>query len=72
MAEFLTDDVAKSSDPRLAYQGRVAANVVRMVERELARPATRRHGDDWLTLALDVRDRLLVANPKHLGRVRPG
>jgi aminoglycoside phosphotransferase (APT) family kinase protein len=66
VADFLTDDVATSTDSRLAYQGRVAANVVRMVERELAHPATRRAGDDWPTLALDVRDRLLVANPKHL------
>jgi len=66
LAGFLTDDVAASSDSRLAYQGRVAANVARMVERELARPATRRAGDDWDTLALDVRDRLAVANPKHL------
>jgi hypothetical protein len=39
---------------------------VRIVERELAAPATRREGDDWNTLALDVRDRLAVANPKHL------
>jgi hypothetical protein len=37
-----------------------------MVGRELAHPATRRAGDDWDTLALDVRDRLAVANPKHL------
>jgi hypothetical protein len=66
VAGFLADDVAGSDDPRLAYQGRVAANVVRMVERELARPAARRDGDDWNTLALDVRDRLAVANPKHL------
>ena len=66
VAEFLTDDVATSDDPRLAYQGRVAANVVRIVERELARPATRRTGDGWNTLAVDVRDRLLVANPRHL------
>jgi len=66
VAGFLTADVAAGDDPRLAYQGRVAANVVRMVERELARPATRRAGDDWPTLALDVRDRLAVANPKHL------
>ena len=72
VAEFLTDDVAASDDPRLAYQGRVATNVVRMVERELAHPATRRSGDDWDTLALDVRDRLAVANPKHLfGRLSP-
>lgn len=67
VAGFLADDVIASDDPRLAYQGRVAANVVRMVERELAQPASRRAGDDWNTLALDVRDRLLVANPKHLG-----
>jgi aminoglycoside phosphotransferase (APT) family kinase protein len=66
VAAFLVDDVATTDDPRLAYQGRVAANVVRMVERELAHPATRREGDDWPTLALDVRDRLMVANPKHL------
>src|SRR6185436_5728727 len=54
VAGFLSDDVAASDDPRLAYQGRVAANVVRLVEREVAHPATRRAGDDWDTLALDV------------------
>jgi hypothetical protein len=72
VAGFLTADVAAGDDPRLAYQGRVAANVVRMVERELAHPATRRAGDDWPTLALDVRDRLAVANPKHLRSSRSG
>jgi aminoglycoside phosphotransferase (APT) family kinase protein len=66
VAGFLTDDVAASGDSQLAYQGRVAANVVRMVERELAYPATPRDGDEWDTLALEVRDRLTVANPKHL------
>jgi hypothetical protein len=43
---------------------------VRIVERELAAPATRRDGDDWIALALDVRDRLAVANPKHLRAIR--
>jgi aminoglycoside phosphotransferase (APT) family kinase protein len=70
VAGFLADDVAASDDPRLAYQARVALNVVRMVERELAHPATRRAGDDWNTLALDVRDRLTVANPRHLKSIR--
>jgi len=68
VAEFLDADVVGSPDPAVAYQGRVAANVLRTVERELARPARARTGDDWATLALDVRDRLLVSSPRHLDR----
>lgn len=69
--EFLTDKVMASEDPALAYHGRVAANVLGIVERELAHPPVvhpriNDGGDDWFALALDVRDRLAVANPKHL------
>jgi aminoglycoside phosphotransferase (APT) family kinase protein len=64
--EFLTDRVASSDDPGLAYEGRVAANVLATVERELAQAPVERSGDDWDTLALLVRDRLAVASPKHL------
>lgn len=67
VAEFLDRDVVARADPALAYNGRVAANVLRIVERELARPAATRVGEDWATLALDVRDRLLVSSPRHLG-----
>ena len=71
MHEFLTDKVMASEDPALAYHGRVAANVLGIVERELAHPPVvhpriNDGGDDWFALALDVRDRLAVANPKHL------
>lgn len=71
--DFLTDKVMASEDPALAYHGRVAANVLGIVERELAHPPVTHppvtdQGDDWFALALHVRDRLAVANPKHLDR----
>jgi aminoglycoside phosphotransferase (APT) family kinase protein len=64
--EFLRDDAATSTDRRLAYQARVAATALSMVERELAHDVVAREGDDWATLALDVRDCLAVASPRHL------
>jgi hypothetical protein len=64
--ELLMERVATSDDRGLAYEGRVAANVLAIVERELAQEWVPRAGDDWETLALVVRDRLAVANPKHL------
>ncbi len=64
--EFLSERVATSDDRGLAYEGRVAANVLATVERELAQESVERVGDDWETLALVVRDRLAVASPKHL------
>lgn len=64
--EFLADEVMTSADGALAYHGRVAANVLDLVERELAHPPEMPAGDDWSSLALAVRDRLVVASPKHL------
>jgi aminoglycoside phosphotransferase (APT) family kinase protein len=64
--EFLTERVAPEVDGGLAYETRVAANVLAIVERELAHQSVERTGDDWETLALIVRDRLAVASPKHL------
>jgi aminoglycoside phosphotransferase (APT) family kinase protein len=64
--EFLTEQVATNDDRGVAYQGRVAANVLAIVERELAQSPVEREGDDWPTLALILRDRLAVASPKHL------
>jgi len=66
--EFLTDEVMASDDRRLAYQARVAGNALAIVARELAQTPVDREGDDWSTLALAVRDRLTVANPKHLAQ----
>jgi aminoglycoside phosphotransferase (APT) family kinase protein len=66
--EFLTDEVMASGDRRLAYQARVAGNALAIVARELAQNPADREGDDWTTLALAVRDRLTVANPRHLER----
>jgi aminoglycoside phosphotransferase (APT) family kinase protein len=70
--EWLTDDVVPRVDLGLGYHARVAANVLAIVERELARPPVAQGAvdqtDDWAELALAVRDRLLVANPKHLAR----
>ena len=64
--EFLTERVTASTDRSLAYESRVAANVLAIVERELAQAPIDHDGDDWTTLALVVRDRLTVANPRHL------
>jgi aminoglycoside phosphotransferase (APT) family kinase protein len=64
--EFLAEQVATDTDRGLAYQGRVAANVLAIVERELAQEHVARAGDDWATLALAVRDKLTIASPRHL------
>jgi aminoglycoside phosphotransferase (APT) family kinase protein len=64
--EFLAERVAPEADRGLVYEARVAANVLAIVERELAQEPVERVGDDWATLALIVRDRLVVASPKHL------
>lgn len=65
---FLTEDVMANTSGRLSFHARVAANMLAIIERELAQPGELREGDDWATLAGNVRDRLAVANPKHLSR----
>lgn len=65
---FLTDDVMPNTTGRLSFHARVAANVLGIVERELAQVERARDGDDWASLARAVRDKLAVANPKHLAR----
>jgi aminoglycoside phosphotransferase (APT) family kinase protein len=65
---FLTDDVVPGTTGRLSFHARVAANMVAIVERELAQPTSAPGGDDWASLSRSVRDRLAVANPKHLTR----
>jgi len=67
--EFITDDVLPQPG-RVGFHGRVAANVLALVDRELAARPVERSGDDWETLALNVRDRLLVASPQHLESAR--
>lgn len=64
--EFVTAEVMTADDSRLAFHGRVAANVLAIVERELAQEHVARDGDDWETLALTVRDKLTIASPRHL------
>jgi aminoglycoside phosphotransferase (APT) family kinase protein len=64
--ELLTDKVVPGPDTAVAYEARVAANLLAIVERELAHPPVTYDGDDWSSLALSVRDKLLVASPKHL------
>ena len=66
--ELLTEKVVTGDDAALAYEARVAANLLATVERELAHPPVTRDGDDWSSLALAVRDKLIVASPKHLDR----
>lgn len=66
--EFLTNDVMPGTEGRISFHARVAANVVGIVERELAQPPREWGATDWSSLAMTVRDRLAVANPKHLTR----
>jgi aminoglycoside phosphotransferase (APT) family kinase protein len=64
---FLAEDVMPNTAGRLSFHARVAANMLGIVERELALPPSVWDGGaDWASLALAVRDRLAVANPKHL------
>ena len=63
---FLTGDVMPGTSGRLSYHARVAANMLAIAERELAQPPTEHTGDDWSSLARAVRDKLAVANPRHL------
>lgn len=63
---FLTDDVMPGTTGRLSFHARVAANALAIVERELAQSPSDHKGDDWASLARTVRDKLAVANPKHL------
>jgi len=65
--QFLAEDVLTGTSGRLQFHARVAANVVAMVQRELGHGPPRPAGEDWLSLARSVRDRLFVANPRHLG-----
>jgi len=65
---FLLDDVVPATSGRVSFHARVAANAVAIVERELAQDSHASPGDDWKSLALTVRDKLAVANPKHLLR----
>jgi hypothetical protein len=66
--QFLTDDVVPGTTGHLSYQARVAANMVAIVERELAQAPAPRADDTWGDLARATRDKLAIANPKHLAR----
>ena len=66
--QFLTDDVVPGTTGDLSYQARVAANMVAIVERELAHAAVPPVGGTWADLARATRDKLAIANPKHLAR----
>jgi len=63
---YLTEDVMPGTTGRLSFHARVAANMLAIVERELAQDTPVHTGDDWASLAMAVRDKLAVANPKHL------
>ena len=69
--EYLTEDVMPSTTGRLSFHARVAANMLAVVERELAQPPVAHDGDDWASLARAVRIKLAVANPKHLQASTP-
>ena len=63
---YLIDDVMPATTGRMSFHARVAANMLAVVERELAQPPADYGGDDWDALAAAVRIKLAVANPKHL------
>jgi hypothetical protein len=63
---YLTEDVMPGTTGRLSFHARVAANMLAIVERELAQDTPEHAGDDWASLAMAVRDKLAVANPRHL------
>ncbi len=64
---FLVDDVMTKTSGRLSFHARVASNMLAIVERELAQaPSSWDGAHDWPSLAMAVRDKLAVANPKHL------
>jgi aminoglycoside phosphotransferase (APT) family kinase protein len=63
---YLTEDVMPATTGRLSFHARVAANMLGIVERELAQDTPDHPRDDWASLAMAVRDKLAVANPKHL------
>jgi len=63
---YLIEDVMPATSGRLSFHARVAANMLAIVERELAQPPASYAGDDWASLAAAVRLKLAVANPKHL------
>jgi Domain of unknown function (DUF6285) len=80
--EFLQQDVMPSTDARLSFQARVAANVLAQVERELAlgpidaagdaelcaaiRDGTVTSEDAFDTVRAGVVAKLRVSNPRHL------
>ena len=72
---YLTEDVMPGTTGRLSFHARVAANMLAIVERELAQETPEHAGDDWASLAMAVRDKLAVANPRAprqpSGRARP-
>jgi hypothetical protein len=63
---YLIEDVMPATSGRVSFHARVAANMLAVVERELAQPAAAYAGDDWASLADAVQLKLAVANPKHL------
>lgn len=65
---YLTEDVMPGTKGQLSFHARVAANMLAIVERQLAQDTPDHTGDDWASLASAIRDKLAVANPKHLSR----
>jgi aminoglycoside phosphotransferase (APT) family kinase protein len=64
---YLTEDVMPGTSGRLSFHARVASNMLAIVERELAQaPSTWDGSTDWPSLAMAIRDKLAVANPRHL------
>ncbi len=63
---YLTEDVMPGTTGRLSFHARVAANMLAIVERELAQPTARPRRRRLGVTRAAVRDKLAVANPKHL------
>jgi aminoglycoside phosphotransferase (APT) family kinase protein len=64
---FLLSDVVPDTTKRVSYHAKIAAHVIAIVERELSQISNETTlEDDWASLAVAIRNKLSIANPKRL------
>jgi aminoglycoside phosphotransferase (APT) family kinase protein len=64
---FLLSDVVPNTTGRLTYHAKIASHLIAIVKRELSQiPNEPTRDDDWASLAVAIRNKLAVANPKRL------
>jgi aminoglycoside phosphotransferase (APT) family kinase protein len=64
---FLLSDVVPNTTDRISYHAKIAARVIAIVGRELSQVSDAPTGDDdWASLAVAIRSKIAVANPKRL------